>query len=224
MRSETPVSSALRSGLILSFEGIDASSKNTQSTLLFDYLVRSNIQAEILSFPDYSTYIGQEIKAFLSGSRNYNTETKHVLYAANRYELKERIQTWREQGKVIIANRYCESNLAYGMANGLPLPWLKELEKQMPQADFIFLLKATPKLSQLRKAQRDTYESDLDFLNRVAEVYDTLIEPSRWLVIEADRPKGEIHYEISRLALSLIKEVLNERETRGQVAGRIIQK
>ena len=104
-----------------------------------------------MTFPDYGTAIGAEIQAFLSGKKEYGLEARHLLYAANRYEKKAIIERWLSDGKVIIANRYCESNLAYGVANGLSLEWLKEIESKMPQSDYIFLLNADPELSQSRK-------------------------------------------------------------------------
>ncbi|MHB8565801.1 MAG: dTMP kinase [Nitrososphaerales archaeon] len=196
-------------GLLLSFEGIDASGKNTQSAMLLDFLRTRGIQSEYLSFPVYSTHLGQEIAAFLSNKKEYNVETRHLLYAANRYEFKDKIERWLEDGIVVVANRYCESNLAYGVANGLPIDWLRRIESLMPQADYIFLLKATSSLSQSRKTERDKYEANLELLNRVSEVYDSLIEKGRWFTVRAGGSVDSIHYEISKLAVSLL-EVSNE--------------
>ena len=71
-------------GLLFTFEGIDASGKNTQSRMLFDYLKSKEIASEYLSFPDYSTPIGSEIENFLAPNREYNLESTHHNYAANR--------------------------------------------------------------------------------------------------------------------------------------------
>jgi len=195
-------------GLILSFEGIDAAGKNTQSRMLYDYLVsKERIQAEYLSFPDYQTAIGGEILSFLSGKKEYSLEARHLLYAANRYEKKEIVERWLLDRKVIIANRYCESNLAYGAANGLSIAWLEEVESEMPQSDFVFLLKADPQVSLTRKREsRDRYEADLSFLKRVSDVYQTLATPGRWIAIDANQPREVIHYEISKIASSLIED------------------
>ena len=51
-------------GVLISFEGIDAAGKNTQSRMLYDYFKRSNTPTEYISFPDYSTPIGREIRNF----------------------------------------------------------------------------------------------------------------------------------------------------------------
>ncbi len=198
-------------GLLVAFEGIDASGKNTQSKMLFNWLKAKKYSAELVSFPDYSTVIGQEIRAFLTGKRAYSNEAKHVLYAANRYEHKEQIEKWlRVERKIVLVNRYSDSNVAYGVANGLSWQWLKAIESQMPQPDYVFLLKATPELSKDReKAERDIYEIDSSFLSRVSEVYDVLAEKGKWFVVDANRPVETIHYETLRLTEELILSSLN---------------
>ena len=195
--------------LLISFEGIDASGKNTQSKLLHEWLKSNGVQSEYLSFPDYETAIGQEILAFLSGKKHYGLEARHMLYSANRYEHKDQIEEWlktQKEGSVVIINRYCDSNIAYGVASGLPLQWLKELESRMPQADYVFFLRATPQLSIKRKSKRDKFEVDFEFLNRVSEVYGALAESPNWFSLDADGSIESIHYEITRLANDLLKE------------------
>lgn len=210
MNERVRASRGPRKGLLLSFEGIDASGKNTQSSMLFHFLTGKRIQTEFLSFPVYETAIGQEITSFLSGKKQYPAEARHLLYAANRYELKEKIENWLDGGKVVIVNRYCESNIAYGVANELPAGWIKNAESLMPRADYIFYLRATTRLSTLRKTERDKYEANLQFLSRVSEVYDAIFEQGRWFAIDADDSIESIHREISSLAMSLIEETIGK--------------
>lgn len=195
-----------RNGVIIGFEGIDGAGKTTQSRMLYDYLNRNGTKCEYISFPDYSTPIGQEIRSFLEQKKEYNLEARHLLYAANRYEHKERIEDWIGEGKLVVVNRYSESNIAYGGANGLPLEWLTQVESRMPRADYVFHLMLSPDTSASRKSNPDRYESDLAFLRRVAHVYDAIKEPGRWFSIAADRPKDLVHYEIVKTLSSLAVE------------------
>jgi dTMP kinase len=192
--------------LIFSFEGIDASGKNTQSRMLYDSLIGQHSRAEYISFPDYSTKIGGEILAFLSGKREYGIEARHMLYSANRYEHLERLKSWLSLGRIVIANRYCDSNIAYGVASGLSMGWLRALESQMPQADYTMYLKVSPETSSNRKQSRDRFEANSEYLKKVAEVYSALAENPNWFVIDGDRSVNEIHREILKLSESLIAE------------------
>jgi len=200
-------------GALVSFEGIDASGKNTQSRMLFDFLKEKGFSCEYLSFPSYSSPIGQEIKNYLTGKREYGPEARHVLYSANRYELKPSIDRWISEKKIIILNRYCESNIAYGVADGLPLLWLEQLEGRMPKSDFVFYLKISPEISAMRKSSRDRFEANLKFLKRVSEVYDALATRQNWFTIDAAQDVGMIHYEIIKTLSSLVDErnIINDK-------------
>ncbi len=200
----------LPQGIILAFEGIDASGKNTQSRLLYDKLLKNNLDVEYLSFPDYRTNVGSEIRSFLSGKKDYSKEAKHILYAANRYEHKNEIEAWLSKKKVIVVNRYCDSNLAYGVASELPLHWLRSLESLMPPADYVFLVKITPEISNERKPKRDKFELDLDFLRHVSLVYEALADNTSWFSIDGTKSVDDIHFEISKLAESLIRQQWDE--------------
>jgi dTMP kinase len=90
----------------------------------------------ILDFPDYTTPIGMEIKAFLEGKRDYLSEVKHLLFSANRWEKKKEIESMLENGTIIVMNRYWQSNLVYGAANGMDVNWLLRLDKGLPKEDF----------------------------------------------------------------------------------------
>lgn len=198
--------SHLHQGFLISFEGIDASGKDTQSRLLYNWLRSKSVQAEYLSFPDYSTVIGGEIRAFLSGRKSYGLEARHMLYSTNRYEHKDQIERWLSDLKIVIVNRYCESNIAYGVASGLSLEWLRQLESRIPQSNYIFLLKASTELSKRRKFDRDKFEADYDYLTRVSKVYEALAENPHWFSVNADNTVEAVHYEIKKLTENLLKE------------------
>src|SRR5208337_395253 len=73
-----------RGGWIISIEGVDAVGKSTQSLRLQTWFKRKGFKVTSLSFPDYETPIGKEIKAFLAGKRDFQAEVRHMLFAANR--------------------------------------------------------------------------------------------------------------------------------------------
>ena len=79
-------------GYIVAIEGIDAVGKNTHSLLLSKWLRKNGVETTRMSFPDYDTPIGREIKSFLSGSEAFiihtyfrSTLSKTYRYINNRY-------------------------------------------------------------------------------------------------------------------------------------------
>src|SRR4051812_50198442 len=88
------------SGLLIAFEGLDQSGKQTQAELLRDRLKQDGRKARLVSFPDYGTSIGEEIARALTGEREYGPDVMQLLYVANRYERRGGFATWVDGGRV----------------------------------------------------------------------------------------------------------------------------
>ena len=188
-------------GKIIVLEGLDKSGKTTQVHLLQDYLNhRFPGQIELFSFPDYSTNIGQEIRSFLDGKVHYNAETKHMLLSANRWEKKDKILKASMSGKTIILNRYYQSNIAYGLANGLNIEWLTMLDKGMPKEDVTIVLDVSPRVSYLRSVANnfvlDDFEKNQGFLDKVRQNYLELAKVFNWHILQSDNPKDTVFKSI----------------------------
>ncbi len=188
-------------GKIIVLEGLDKSGKTTQAHMLHDYLNDKNPdQAVLFSFPDYSTKIGNEIRSFLEGKVQYNAETKHMLLSANRWEKKVNILESQKAGKTIILNRYYQSNLVYGLANGLDFEWLSILDKGLPKEDVTIVLDISPRISYLRSIANnfvlDDFEKNREFLDVVRTNYLKMSKVFNWNVLHSDNSKDIIFKSI----------------------------
>lgn len=83
--------------MLIAVEGIDQSGKKTQTELLVKKLKGKGIRTIKISFPDYETPVGQLIKRILSNEIQVSLEVKHMLYSANKWELKPKIEELIEQ-------------------------------------------------------------------------------------------------------------------------------
>jgi dTMP kinase len=183
-------------GLLIAFEGLDQSGKQTQAELLRDRLTAAGRQLHLLSFPDYATAIGQEIERALRGTRDYGADVMQLLYVANRYEWKARIVEERARGTILVCDRYLASSVAYGEAHGLDPQWLLEMQRFLPQPDITFLLDIAPEVSAQRKtADRDKYERDLALLARVRNSY-LRQAASGWVRLDADRDRDAVASDV----------------------------
>lgn len=183
-------------GLLIAFEGLDQSGKQTQAERLRDRLVERGRLVRLLSFPAYDTSIGEEIGRALRGERDYGPDVMQLLYVANRYEWKPEIERELARGTVLICDRYLASSIVYGEAFGLDAAWLRDMQKYLPQPDVTFLLDIAPDVSARRKTQdRDKYERDLALLGRVRESYLRQVDAT-WKRLDADRDRGLLSDEI----------------------------
>jgi dTMP kinase len=184
-------------GLLITFEGLDQSGKQTQAEILRDRLVAKGRLVRLLSFPAYETAIGTEIERALRGTREYGADVMQLLYIANRYELKPEIARELGRGTIVICDRYLASSVAYGEAQGLDAIWLQEIQKHLPQPDTTFLLDIAPDASARRKTDgRDKFERDLALLNRVRASYLRQAASHGWIVLSADRDRDTVAQEI----------------------------
>ena len=184
-------------GLLVVFEGLDQSGKQTQAERLRDRLVAAGRTVRLLSFPSYDTHLGAEIGRALKGERDYAADTMQLLYVANRFEWKPEIERELARGTVVLCDRYLASSVAYGEAFGLDARWLTDIQRYLPQPDLTVLLDIDPQVSVSRKtADRDKYERDLSLLSRVRESYLRQATGLRWLRLDAGRDREAVASDV----------------------------
>jgi dTMP kinase len=192
-------------GLLVAFEGLDQSGKQTQAEHLRDRLQAQGRTVQLLSFPDYDTVIGGEIDRALHGERPYTADVMQLLYVANRYEWKQRILDAVAAGTIIVSDRYLASSVAYGEAQGLDPDWLVTIQKYLPPPDVTILLDIQPEVSARRKQSgRDKYEQDLDLLARVRNSY-LRQAAAGWVRLDADRDRNAVAADVYAAIEPLIR-------------------
>ena len=194
-------------GLLIAFEGLDQSGKQTQAERLRDALVAEQRLVRLLSFPAYETAIGAEIARALRGHHEYSSEVMQLLYVANRYEHKSLIEAETARGTIVVCDRYLASSVAYGEAQGLDPQWLLDMQAHLPQPDLTFLLDIAPDVSARRKAHdRDRYERDLALLGRVRESYLQQAQRCQWHVLDASRERDLVAGDVARAVRPLLRD------------------
>src|SRR5687767_15086254 len=181
-------------GHIIAFEGLDQSGKQTQAERLLEAFRAAGHHAEFLTFPAYETAIGTEIDYALHGQREYAPDTLQLLYIANRFEFRPKIESWLAAGTMVVCDRYLASSVAYGEAQGVDAAWLTEIQTRLPQPSLTILLDIPPDASLTRKeAARDKFERDLPLLGRVRESYLRQAQASRnWVRLEGHLDKDAV--------------------------------
>lgn len=186
--------------MIIVIEGTDQAGKKTQSQLLANALRKRKIKTKVFSFPDYSTPIGKEIKKYLIGKRKLPVQVVHCLLAANRWEKLKEIKDAISKNSVLIMNRYYQSNLVYGLVNGMKLDWLENLDAGLPKADLVILLDVTQKESfNRKKIKRDQFEKNCEFSKKISRAYRLLARKKHWKIINASGSKIQVHQEILKV-------------------------
>ncbi len=129
-----------------------------------------------------------------------------LLYAGDRWEAKNQMYKWLEEGSVVISNRYVCSNMAHQGAKICDVverkkfyKWIETLEHEVyavPKADLTVylhvpieisrvLIKTRLRESEGLKSKMDLHEDDIEYLKRVSDAYVELAaSDSSWCTIE----------------------------------------
>jgi dTMP kinase len=75
--------------------------------------------------------------------------------------------------------------------------WLENLDAGLPKTDLVILLDVSQKESfQRKKAKRDKFEKNKEFLKKISKIYRDTAKKKRWKIIDASQSKEKIHQEI----------------------------
>lgn len=199
--------------IIVAFEGLDKSGKNSQSEMLHKALYERGYNVEKSEFHRYDTPTGQLIRQFLDGEYKVNQHAIECIMAADKYAQLDWFKELEKETDVLILDRYVLSQMVYGVANGIDIDFTLNLLEHMPEPNYHFFLDVSPEESMNRKGKfgdNDKYEGDLELLTKAREKYLQVMEieqaDGKALILDGTRPVGEIHEDILTATLSLLEE------------------
>lgn len=186
--------------MIIVIEGGDQAGKKTQTELLAKALKERKLKTKVFSFPDYTTPIGKKIENYLTGKEKFPPQVIHCLLAANRWEKLDEIKKAISKNSVVIMNRYYQSNLIYGLVNGLPAEWLEHLDAGLPNADLVIVLDVNQKEAfHRKKSRRDEFEKNKNFSQKISRTYRKIAKMKKWKVVNASLTKEDVHKAIMKI-------------------------
>jgi len=182
-------------GRLIVLEGSDGSGKATQSRALVRRLRAKKVPAVRIAFPGYGrSFFGRMVAEYLRGELTSKLDPRlaALLYAGDRWEAKAAIERWLREGRMVVCDRYVDSNKAHQAARLKNerarekfLAWVDRLEYgvfRLPRADYtIFLHMPSETANQLiarkgrraylRGKRRDIHETDPRHLRNAERIY-----------------------------------------------------
>ena len=203
-------------GLFICLEGIDGTGKHTQTELLERKLKGMGYKVAVYSYPDYNSRYGRIIKHYLDKKIELDVREFFFLQMMDKQKDREKLLADLKAGKIVIADRYVESQIAYQSAGGFDYNDAKSITKLsgLPDADLMIYLDvgaedAYDRKGRQKKGKRDRLEDAKDYLNKVRQVYDKLYEEGygarRWVKIDTQRNIEEVHKKIFAEVSALLK-------------------
>jgi len=216
----------MKKAQLIVIDGGDNVGKATQADLLMRHLVSDGHAVGKMDFPRYSqNAFGHLLQEALKGEHgdfmNLDPKIASTLYAADRFESKQELLQWIDEGRIVIFDRYVSANMLHQGAkiDGADereefLKWLDHVEYEvfgMPRPDLTIYLDVPPEKSEklleyvvgIGAKNPDIAESDRDHQEKVAACA-TYLSTSRdqWETVqcmsdaETLRTREDIHEEV----------------------------
>lgn len=202
-------------------EGLDGAGKSTQIELLKQYLAGKKIESEYVHFPTTDSPIfGNMISRFLRGEfgglEDVDPYLVALLFAGDRSNLAEQINSWQAEGKAVINDRYVYSNIGFQCAkiddseeSDKLFEWIFDLEYnyfKIPKPDLSVFLDVPfeftkKRLTENRSGQDrdyldgkiDIHEENLDFQKKVKKTYLKAIDKDEnFISVNCSGKNGEM--------------------------------
>jgi dTMP kinase len=215
-------------GIFITFEGIEACGKSTQSKLLVRRLKAEGHSVRLLREPG-GTAIGKEVRHTLlhsAGNFFMADETELLLMNASRAQLvREVIRPSLAAGEIVVCDRFYDSTTAYqGFGRKLDLAIVKaitEFAVAGTHPDVTIILEVSLGVSESRRARRDksgkrrpdrVEKSGRSFFKRVSAGFKVIASTheSRFKLIDGEQPIAVISDKI----WEIVTEVLRRRSHR----------
>ena len=206
---------AVQPGLFISFEGGDGVGKTTQIRILADLLAAADVD-HVLTREPGGTGLGGAIRELLLHGGDIAPRAEALLYAADRaHHVATRIRPALERGAVVLTDRYLDSSVAYqGAARALGPEDVRALSLWATDGllpDLTILLDAEPGLAARRtmaRGAKDRLERETDAFHAALRAQFLALaeaEPARFVVIDADRPVGEVADDVIEAAVEAVR-------------------
>lgn len=206
--------------MFIVIEGLDGAGKSTQVARIEEWLTAQGREWEYLHFPRFTTpYWGELIARFLRGELGaldaVDPQIVAMLYAGDRRDAAPMVNQWLAEGKVVIADRYVLSNVAYQCAKIEDMTGAEALKKwilgleyhynRIPRPDLTIFLDVPFRFTEAKltaprqgddrnylQGKSDIHEDSLSLQERVRQQY-LLHRDNKYRIVEcADSATGEM--------------------------------
>ena len=203
-------------GKFITFEGIDGAGKSTHLAWFAQQLqakLAPQGKKVVVAREPGGTPLGERLREVLLHERMHLETEALLMFASRREHIAEVIQPALDAGDWVISDRFTDATFAYqGGGRGLAIDRLEALEQWVqqglqPTKTILFDLApeiAAARLADARTPDKFEAESAQFFLRTRAEyLRRAATEPQRFVVLDANRERGELQKDLEKLLATL---------------------
>ncbi len=198
-----------RNGYLIAIYGINNLGKTTQAKRLVDFLNKNDWPAEYVKYPVYrqkpsGQYINQILRR--TTEQPISEEEFQMWYTVNRFQYEPVIKKKMDNGKIIVAEDYIGTGLAWGATKGASLDWLVEMNEPLHKEDLAILFDGERFPD--GKEKKHLHETDDILMKRCRRWHQKLAEMYGWKLVNANQKVDEVHQDV----LEIVSQFLRSKE------------
>lgn len=151
---------------------------------------------------------GQPIDNYLRNAKSIGEakEAIHLLFTANRWLLKDKMESILNSGTTIIVDRYTFSGITYTLSKGVPKEFACSPEVGLFRPDAVLFFNVDPEVAATRGGYGDEILEKAEFQTKVREHMSMFKSRSYWHTINANEDVATVHQVVKELADKVIDE------------------
>jgi dTMP kinase len=176
-------------GAFITIYGINNIGKTTHAKLLTERLKREGYDAVYLKYPIYKLEpTGPIINSILRSDspQKISEEELQTLFMQNRKDFEPELKEMIEAGKIIIAEDYTGTGIAWGTVKGLKQDLVENLNVGLLKEDFTILMRGKRDVKVIEV--KHIHENNQKWIDGVGIILDEIGKKKGWKVVEL-RPK-----------------------------------
>ena len=174
-------------GKFITIYGVNNIGKTTHARLLVKRLKKEGFDAIYIKYPIYNLEpTGKRLNVILRGSTGrrpaagqpVSEKELQTLFKQNRSDFEPQLKQMLKTGKVVVAEDYTGTGIAWGMAKGLTRSFIEKLNAPLLKENFSILLTGHP--DSRAKEANHLHEQNAPLLKKVNKIFIQLGEKYAW--------------------------------------------
>lgn len=178
--------------MLITVYGVNNVGKTTHTKTLVEKLKANGYDAVRIKFPVYDiSPSGDYLNTLLrSGGAQFITEEELQLwFVINRYQFQPTLEKWLNEGKIVIAEDYIGTGVAWGTAKGASMEWLENLNKYLRKEDLAIFLDGPRTLQAVEKGH--IHETNPTLVEKCREIHYQLEKKNKWHRVELQQERED---------------------------------
>lgn len=173
--------------------------------ILAERLRKDGLDVVVLKYPIYQLEpTGPFLDKILRSKKaqKISEEELQMWFTLNRYQFQPQVKKWLQECKIILAEDYTGTGLAWGNAKGADMQWLMSLNQYLMKEDLALLLLGNRTL--MAKEKNHIHESNDALVERTGRILQKLAQQKKWKKIQLEKRIPDTAEKIYKLVRNFL--------------------